>query len=113
MNIISMFVCRNADRLIHIPFFKVDTRSCHDHRKAEQQLKKAIDEASCSVGIMIAFGEALKSTTFQNQIQKYIKLVADALPSSPYRVLKSYALMLATSELVSTNYVLCTNKDKY
>ena len=54
---------------------------------------------------MIAFGEAMKSAVFQNQIKKYMRVAEEALPTSPYRVLKSYGLMLATSELVSNKFI--------
>lgn len=91
---------RNADRLIHVPFFKVEMETNYNHQKMEEKLKKAMEVASSSVGIIIKYGETFKSPEFQQKIQQYISVVEEALPSSHYRVIKSYSLMLATTEQV-------------
>lgn len=96
----SLIYNRNADRLIHIPFFQIDNSTHNERRQLEDQLKRCCEEASSSVGVLIGFGEKLKLESIKEKIEEYMPLVKNVLPDVPYRLLKSYALILTINELV-------------
>ena len=103
LSIVSL--CRNGVRMIHIPFGDVNVNMSQDRSQLEEELRQACEDASCSVGIMISMGGVLKSDDFNKRFHDYfIPLVRQHLTGMPYRVHKSYALLMGIAEEVSDVY---------
>ena len=95
---------RNAERLIHIPFWKDDLPACQ--RKREEELSSVAEHVSSAIGVFISIGEKLKSKKVQRDIRKSIlPFVQQVLPSANLRVQKCYALILAISKEVCCSFV--------
>ena len=99
MLVICLLV-RNAQRIMHIPFFPYDqSLSQTEKMRLEKELKAATDFSSSSIGHIIKMGEDLVAKV-ENQ-DRILLYISKCLPGMPYRIHKAYALLFAAAELVS------------
>ena len=93
------FSCRNASRIVHIPFFE-PVRNVAES-EAEEEMKAARDRASSSISHMIAVGQHL---TIQ-RVQECLQVIIAEIPKMSYRIQRSYATVLAFAIIVS---IICS-----
>ena len=99
----GIYVLRNIQRMLHIPFFKADSSLTQSQKlEVERQLKASLDKASASIGEFINLGKKLTSENTKQTIkEKVLPFVSKYLNPLPYRVIKGYALLLMAANLVS------------
>lgn len=93
---------RNAQRMIHVPFFMPD--EVLDSRAKlvwEGRLRHAMEAASSSINEIIKIGIVLTSDRSKRRMrEKTIPFVGKHLDGLPFRVVRSYALLLAAARQV-------------
>ena len=60
----AYYACRNAVRLVYIPFWKICTKDTTSRSKLEEDLREASERASSSVGLLISMGQRIASDEF-------------------------------------------------
>jgi hypothetical protein len=94
-----LFLHRNAQRIIHIPFFPPDrSLSQSDKLRLERKLRSKTQNASSCIGHIIKLGRKVRSGT--NMMGRVMPYVTTLLEGLPYRIIKSYALMLSVAREV-------------
>ena len=94
-----LFLHRNAQRIIHIPFFPPDrSLSQSDKLRLEKKLRSKTWNASSCIGHIIKLGKKLRSST--TMMEKVMPYVTTLLEGLPYRIIKSYALILSVAKEV-------------
>lgn len=95
-------VYRNAQRIIHVPFFKPrNTTSAAEQLVIEEKMAAARSSAAAAIGHIIRMREPLVSERMRQYIgQHMLPFVSSLLPNVHFRVKKCYALVLATANLV-------------
>ena len=98
-----MIACRNAQRVIHIPFYKayiVNSESVQ--LELEEKMADRRSYALAAIGHLIRMLEPLTSPEMREYIGEHLlPFVASHLPNVHFRVKKCYALVLAAGWLVS------------
>lgn len=101
-----MIAYRNAQRLIHISFYKAEisnSESCQ--LELEETMTDKWSSASAAIGHLIRILEPLtSSTTRESKGDHLLQFVASHLPNLHFQVKKCYALVLAAGQLVSPVY---------
>ena len=99
--LIDIFYYRNATRLVHVPFFHPENETSEiEKREAEEELRLARKQASSSIGVLIGLGQKFCTPRIQ-RLLKELPMAAECLQKMPYRVQKSYALLLTWAHMVS------------
>lgn len=88
--------------MIHIPFFAHDgTLTQAEKLEWERKLRDCTQTASASIGELIKMGSVLASDRSQRRMQeKTIPFVGKHVQGVPFRVLKSYSLLLGAARQV-------------
>ena len=88
--------------MIHIPFFPHDHVLTQSEKLLwERKLKVATIRASSSVGSLISLGNAIVTDSVRRfMATRALPYVTEQLEGLPYRVLKSYALLLTVARQV-------------
>ena len=91
---------RNAQRMLHIPFFEADSTMPHSKKlEVESTLKHIMEYSSSSICTMVKLGRKFRSMDIlENDI---LPFVTNCLTPLPYRVAKGYAMLLMAAQLVS------------
>ena len=90
----------NATRLVHVPFFHETSEI--EKREAEEELRLARKQASYSIGVLIGLGQKFCTPRIQRLLKKkMLPMAAKCLQKMPYRVQKSYALLLSWAHMVN------------
>ena len=97
------FYCRNAQRIVHIPFFPPTCSfSPSQNLELETQLKAAMEKSSACIGKLIELGERFSSArTTQQMEEKILPFVTEHLSCLPPRVIKGYSILMMMAKLVS------------
>lgn len=98
-----MHFYRNAQRILHIPFFEADSTMTHSKKlELESTLKEIMEYSSSSIGTMVKLGRKFQSRKEMEELEKNIlPFVTKCLMPLPYRVAKGYAMLLLAAQLVS------------
>ena len=96
---------RNAQRVLHIPFFEVESTLPHSQRlEVEMKLKQEMEYSSSAIGTMIKLGKSLRSQGSMDILEnELMPFVTDCLAPLSYRVTKGYAMLMLAAQLVSFN----------
>ena len=88
---------RNSQRIVHIPFFEVETPA---DAHLQEALRKATKQASASIGALIAVGDKLLQSR-KYLSERIMPFVMDRAEGLPHRVQKCYGLVLLAAKEVS------------
>ena len=94
---------RNAQRLLHIPFSTPSSGNVS--RANEMRLSEARQNASSSIGVMVAINRLIDSPLFRDVLdQRVLPYVEAKLPGLHFRLHKSYSLLLMITNVVRNVY---------
>ena len=94
-NCLMLILCRNASRLVHIPFFTPIHHVAEG--QVEEEMKSARDKASSSISHMIAVGQHFTS----QRVHECLEVITSEMPNMSYRIQRSYSTVLAFAIIVS------------
>ena len=101
-----IIVNRNAQRIVHIPFFEplpVEDEAKQIH--IEDSYHSCRNAASSSIGFIIGLKDRLLSPRSRSYIgELLLPFVSSNMPNVHHRTKKSYALVLLAAKLVSSSY---------
>lgn len=98
-----MFHDRNAQRIVHIPFYPaMEISSTANQLESEEQMLQARENASKAIGYVIAMQDALKSATTRDYIRNtLLPYIGRLMPNIHPRARKCYGMVLVVARLVS------------
>lgn len=93
--LIDIFYYRNATRLVHVPFFRLENETADIEKREAEELRCALKQASSSIGVLIGLVQQSHMLRIQRLLkEKILPMAAECLQKMPYWVKKSYALLL-------------------
>ena len=97
-----MFLYRNAQRIVHVPFYPaMESSSSANQLESEEQMLQAREIASKAIGYIIAMQNALKSATTRDYIgNSLLPYIGKLMPNVHPRARKCYGMVLVVARLV-------------
>ena len=94
---------RNAQRILHMPFFEADSTMPHSKKlELESTLKEIMEYSSSLIGTMLKLGWKFQSRKGMEELEKNIlPFITNCLVPLQYRAAKGYAMLLLAAQLVS------------
>ena len=101
-NKLHKLLYRNAQRILHIPFFEADSTMPHSKKlEMESALKEIMEYSSSLIGTTVKLGLKFHSRKGMEILEKNIlPFVIKCLVPLPYWVEKGYGMLLLAAQLV-------------
>ena len=102
VTLIDIFYYRNATRLVHVPFFRPENETSEIEKREAEELRCALKQASSSIGVLTGLVQQFRMLRIQRLLkEKILPMAVKCLQKMPYRVKKSYALLVTWAHIVN------------
>ena len=100
--LIDIFYYRSATRLVHVPIFRPENETSEIEKREAEELRCALKQASSSIGVLIGLVQQFHMLRIQRFLkEKILPMAVKCLQKMPYRVKKSYALLVTWAHIVN------------